>query len=131
MTEPRQPLTRTAAKFLVVGASNNAAMYALFVGQSFAGMNAIVAATITYALGMVISFVLHERWTFRHSGNRRRTIVRFLIANLGGYLLNVAILWVFVSRLGLPQIAVQLFALGVVAIALFFTMRGWVFRAAE
>ena len=121
----------SALRFLIVGASNNAAMYGLFVLLSLLGVAAIPAATLTYALGMVISFALHRRWTFAHTGNPRSAVVRFLIANLGGYAVNVAILWVFVTQLRMPQLVVQLVAVVVVASLLFVVMRAWVFRAAR
>ena len=119
----------SAARFLVVGASNNAAMYGLFVVLSLVGVAAIPAATITYVLGMGVSFFFHRRWTFRHAGNPASAAVRFLVANAIGYGLNVALLWIFVTWLGLPQIPVQLVSVGVVAVLLFLLMRGWVFRA--
>lgn len=120
---------RSAVRFLVVGASNNAAMYGLFVLLSLAGVGAIPAATITYFLGMGVSFYFHRRWTFRHAGHPGSAAVRFLVANAAGYALNVALLWYFVHRLGLPQIPVQFGAIAIVAVLLFVLMRTWVFRA--
>jgi len=118
----------SALRFLIVGASNNAAMYGLFVVLSLAGVGAIPAATITYVLGMGISFFFHRRWTFRHSGHPASAAARFLVANAAGYLVNIALLGFFVHSVGLPQIPVQLGAIAVVAVLLFVLMRSWVFR---
>lgn len=120
----------SAVRFLVVGASNNAAMYGLFIVLSLLGVGAIPAATITYVLGMGVSFFFHRRWTFRHSGHPASAAVRFLVANVAGYLLNIALLWFFVHQLDLPQIPVQFGAIAVVAVLLFVLMRTWVFREA-
>ena len=119
----------SAIRFLVVGASNNAAMYGLFVALSLIGVGAIPAATITYVLGMGISFFFHRRWTFRHSGHPGAAAARFIAANVAGYLLNIGLLFVFVHQLQLPQIPVQLGAVAVTAVLLFVLFRVWVFPA--
>jgi putative flippase GtrA len=119
----------SALRFLVVGASNNAAMYGLFIVLSLVGVGAIPAATVTYLLGMGVSFFFHRRWTFRHSGHPASAAARFLAANAAGYAVNVALLWYFVHQLDLPQIPVQFGAIAVVAVLLFVLMRSWVFRA--
>lgn len=119
------PTTRSARRFLLAGASNNLAMYGLFVLLTLAGVAAIPAATITYALGMVIGFVAHRRYTFGHRGP---AIVRFVLANVAGYALNVALLHALVSQLGWQAIPAQLLAVAVVAAALFVAMKLWVFR---
>lgn len=122
------PTTRSALRFLLVGASNNLAMYGLFVLLTLAGVAAIPAATITYALGMVISFVAHRRYTFGHRGDRGPAIARFVLANVAGYALNVALLHALVSQLGWQAIPAQVLAVAVVAAALFVAMKLWVFR---
>ena len=121
----------SALRFLVVGASNNAAMYGLFVVLSLVGVAAIPAATLTYVLGMGISFFFHRRWTFRHTGHPGVAAARFITANVAGYLLNIALLHIFVGQLLLPQIPVQLGAVAVVAVLLFVLFRIWVFPAAQ
>lgn len=125
----RRPLFTSAAWFVAIGATNNAVSYLLFaLFVHVGGMNPVVAVTITYALGMVISFIGNRRLTFRHSGRIRATVVKFLVANAVGYGVNVLILHEFVSVLGFPALVVQLFAIAVVACITFFSMRLWVFR---
>lgn len=117
------------AKFIVVGVANNLVGYGAFVVMSLLGAAAIPAMTVAYVIGMVISFLGNRKWTFGHRGSLVPTLVRFAVGNLLGYGVNVALLWLFVSRLGLPQIPVQFFATGCVALCTFLMMRLWVFRA--
>jgi putative flippase GtrA len=120
---------RSAFWFVVIGATNNVVSYILFaVLVHLGGMDPVAAVTITYALGMIISFLGNRRLTFRHTGHVGRTIAKFVAVNAVGYAVNVAILRLFVHGLGLSPLIVQLFAIVVVASITFFSMRLWVFR---
>ena len=130
------PLTKRLAqhklaRFIVVGVANNLVGYGAFVALSLLGVPAIPAMTVSYSVGMVISFIGNRKWTFGHRGSLIPTLVRFAAANLVGYGVNLALLWIFVSELGFPQIPVQFFATGCVALCTFLMMRLWVFRAAR
>jgi putative flippase GtrA len=118
-------------RFGAVGGLNNLLSYGIFVALTVAGMPSIAAATITYATGMVISYLVNRSFTFRHSGSARRSVVRFVVVNIAGYALNVAILALFVEALGWNPLIVQLGAIVVVATGIFLGMRFWVFRAAD
>lgn len=117
------------ARFIVVGVANNLVGYGAFVLLSLLGVAAIPAMTVSYGIGMVISYVGNRKWTFGHRGSLAPTLLRFAVANLVGYGVNFGILWLFVRRLGLPQIPVQFLATGCVAVCTFLMMRLWVFRA--
>lgn len=119
----------SAAKFIIVGVTNNAIGYILFVVLSLIGFGAIQAMTTSYAVGMVISFTLNRRWTFEHRGSIRTALLRFLLVNLVGYIVNFLILWTFVNVLSWPQIPTQLGAIIVVAITTFVIMGLWVFSS--
>lgn len=115
-------------KFVAVGITNNLIGYVTFVVLSLWGMSAIGAMSISYVLGMFISFAGNRKWTFGHNGRAGSALLRFIWVNVLCYGLNVGILALFVNRLGLPQIPVQFFALGIVATCTFLLMRLWVFR---
>lgn len=122
------PLRSSLPKFVAVGITNNLIGYLTFVVLSLGGMSAIGAMSISYVLGMFISFAGNRKWTFSHDGGLGSALLRFIGVNAVCYGLNVGILALFVNLLGLPQIPVQFFALGVVASCTFLLMRFWVFR---
>ncbi|MBF4634771.1 GtrA family protein [Agreia pratensis] len=115
-------------RFGAIGGLNNLLSYGIFVALTVAGMPSIGAATITYATGMVVSYLANRSFTFRHSGSARRSVLRFVAVNLAGYALNVAILAVFVELIGWNALGVQLGAIVVVATGIYLGMRFWVFR---
>lgn len=122
-------LKHSAAKFIVVGLANNAAGYAIFVVLSLMGISALPAMTVSYVVGMGISFTANRKWTFSHNGNIGPALLRFFSVNAVGYSLNFFLLWIFVGVLSWPQIPVQFGAIALVAITTFVLMRLWVFRA--
>lgn len=124
----RARLRRSVMKFIVVGIINNVIGYGTFVILSLAGLPAIGAMTISYSLGMAISFAGNRRWTFGHQGRVTSALVRFLAVNAVGYGLNFAILTLLVVAWRFPQIPVQLLATGLVAVVTFLLMRKWAFR---
>jgi putative flippase GtrA len=115
-------------KFGLVGAANNAVGYGIFVVLSLVGTGHIPAMTVSYVVGMGISFWGNRSWTFSHRGAMWPTVVRFLGANAVGYAVNFAVLNVLVTVTGVPQIPAQLVATAVVAACTFTLMRAWVFR---
>ena len=116
-------------RFVVIGVVNNLVGYAAFVVLSLLGVAAIPAMSVSYVAGMVISFIGNRKWTFSHRGSILPALTRFLIANAVGYGINFALLWIFVKSFQLPQIPVQFFATGCVALCTFLMMRLWVFRS--
>lgn len=124
-----QALYPAAAKFIVVGLVNNAVTFGGFVFLSLLGMGAFVAMTITYAVGLAITFTGNRNWSFRHKGGVASSTVRFLSVYGVGYFLNLLVLWALIRLGGLSQIPAQLIAIIVLAVFTFVLMRLWVFKA--
>ncbi|MDN4641424.1 GtrA family protein [Agreia sp. PsM10] len=118
-------------RFGALGVANNLLAYGLFAVMTIAGVPAIAAASITYALGMIVSYVGNRSFTFAHAGSARRSVVRFLVVNAVGYGINVAILAIFVEHLEFDPLLVQLAAIVLVAGFIFVSMRFWVFADDE
>lgn len=78
---------------------------------------------------MVISYFGNRGFTFAHQGAAGRSAAKFLAVAAFAYAFNFGILWLFVQLWGFPQIVVQFFAIGCVALCTFTLMRLWVFRS--
>ena len=121
-------LGRSAVWFIVIGVVNNLAGFTVFVVLTLVGVGAVPSATASYVTGMFISFFGNQRLTFRHAPGQSSAVVKFLVTNAIGYSINVLVLWVLVSRHGVPQIVGQVVAIGCVAVCTFGMMRLWVFK---
>lgn len=114
-------------RYATVGLISNAAFYLAYLGLTALGLNYKVAMTLVYVLGVLSTFIANRVWSFNHKGMVHAALVRYVIAYVLGYLLNLALLWLAVDRLHLPHQAVQAVAIVVVAACLFLMHRYWVF----
>ena len=73
-------------------------------------------------------FLLNRRWTFREHVGDRFTPLRWLRRPGLGLLLNLALVYLFVSGAGLDKLVGQAFATLIVDVVTFLANRAWTFR---
>jgi putative flippase GtrA len=115
-------------RYLVVGVATNGGGYLLFALLTALGIGSVAAISILYPIQIALAFLLNKRWTFGHQGKTRATVVKYLVALVVCYLLNVAALKLFAGYLGFSHLIVQACALVVLGGLLFVAQRYWVFR---
>lgn len=115
------------ARYLTVGLVSNLAGYLAYLLLTWLYVGPKVAMSLVYLVGASVGYVGNRRWTFVHQGKISATLVKYVLAHLSGYALNVAILHVFVDRLAFPHQAVQAVAIVVVAGFLFIVFKTLVF----
>lgn len=114
-------------RYGLVGFSSNLTAYFVYLLITNWGIEPKKAMTLVYVLGVFISFAGNRKWTFQHNGDNTRTIARYVVAHLSGYLLNWLILFSFVDFLGYAHQWVQAVAIFVVAGFLFVVFKHFVF----
>ena len=84
-------------RFLTVGALSTLVDVGLFaVLHEQVGLPVLIANTLSYSTGIVISYVLHRRWTFRQRTRRGvgMQFSQFALISLNALLLNnLSLLW--------------------------------------
>lgn len=127
----RQPglagTVRQLLRFGLIGLLQNGIGYGLYLLSTWAGMPPKPTMTLLYLAGATASFLANRRYTFGHTGSITRAGVRFMLAHLGGYLINLLLLWWLADRQGYPHQWVQAGAIFVVATFLFISFRIFVF----
>jgi putative flippase GtrA len=118
---------RQLLSYAMVGVLSNLAGYALYLLLTHLGCTPKLTMTMLYAAGATIGFFANRRFTFRHDGHVGATGIRFMVAHALGYLLNLALLLIFVDVLGFAHQIVQAIAIVVVALFLFMLFRLFVF----
>lgn len=118
-------------RYAVVGLLSNGAGYAVYLLVTSWGVPPKLAMTCLYAIGATLSFFGNRRITFAHQGSAVGAGLRFAMAHLLGYALNLLLLVVFVDRFGFAHQLVQALAVFVVAAFLFLTFKLFVFPAAR
>jgi putative flippase GtrA len=116
-------------RFVIVGLASNAALFLLYLLLTGLGLPYKAAVTLIYVVNALQTFVLNALWTFKRR-LQGVSLVKYLLAYAGCYLLNMSALILLVDRLGLPHQAVQGGMIAVIAAAMFLLQKFWVFRAA-
>lgn len=114
-------------RFGIVGVLSNLAGYLVYLLVTSLGVGPKLAVSLLYPLGMILSFVGQKSWTFNARGGSGKSGLKFILVYALGYVLNFAILVVFVDNLGFAHQLVQAVAVIVVAGFLFIAMKLFVF----
>lgn len=72
-------------RFAIVGISNTVLDFTLMNLLSLAGLNLIIANTISTGIAMIYSFLMNKKWTFRNAGQDylRQVILFFIFTAIG------------------------------------------------
>lgn len=88
----------TFIKFLLVGVVNSSVGLAvIYACKWFLGLGDVPANMAGYAVGLMVSFVLNSRWTFRYRGDIWPAVVRFLFVFLVSYLINLFVVLLLID----------------------------------
>ncbi|MFC5469572.1 GtrA family protein [Cohnella suwonensis] len=120
------------AKYALVGGLNTGVDFAVFVTLVYAsGFGSALAQTISYAAGVVNSYLLNRYWTFEMKAKRSYAeLARFIAINVLSFAAATAVL------LGLEALGAESALAKLVSVAFSMTInymgfRLWVFRGME
>src|SRR3989338_6341008 len=119
---------RQLIRYGLVGIVSNLTIYFVYLLITYLGVEPKKAMTLVYIIGASIGFIGNRKWRFAHRGNSSSAALRYVLAHLFGYLLNLLILFTFVDRLGYAHQWVQAMAIIIVAGFLFIEFKYFVFR---
>jgi putative flippase GtrA len=92
------------------------------------GVNPVLYISMSYPIRIGLAFYLNKKWSFSHEGRISTPAVRYLLAYVGCYVLNFAVLKFFNGYLGYSHLVVQAVVVFVFALLLFPVQKYWVFR---
>jgi len=115
-------------KFSLVGMSTNLLGYVFYVILTFFGMRPEIAVSLLYPIGAIFGYYGNQKFTFKYSGSQWSSTLRYFLAHLGGYLINIFLLYTLVTFLNLPHAIVQALSICIVAIYLYIILKLYVFR---
>lgn len=126
---PKNKTIRQFISYALIGILTNFLGYVLYLLLTYFLAEPKLIMTVLYVTGALIGFFANRRFTFRHDDKIGKSVIRYLIAQLLGYFLNLTLLVVFVDWLDYKHQIVQAFAIIVVAIVLFLLSRFFVFAS--
>ena len=95
-------------KFASVGLINTGVdlgIYFLLTSYvSFFGEFLFLSKAFSYSMGVITSYTLNQRWTFKSIGSSRRQFLSFVVVNLFSVVLNAGLLTIFVKVLRFNEV---------------------------
>jgi len=125
------PIGKSLFRYGVVGFANNAGGYLIYLLITWLGVDPKLVVTIGYPVGALVGYLGNKQWSFSYKGRLTPSLARYVVAHVGGYLINISMLYVLVDKLGFAHQWVQIVAICVVAGFLFLAMRFFVFPASD
>lgn len=116
------------ARYALIGIASNLAGYLVYFLITYLGLTPKITMTILYAVGAAIGYIGNRDFTFEHKGRMLGSSVRYFIAQLFGYFINLIILIILVDNYGYAHQWVQAVAVFVVAGFLFIAFKFFVFK---
>lgn len=114
-------------RYSLVGLGSNLVLYLAYLLLTYLGMGPKSAMTLLYVLGVAQTFLFNRKWSFGHEGGLHSAFARYVASYALGYVLNLAVLWIAVDRMGLPHQIVQGVMILTLAVMLFVLQKFWVF----
>lgn len=114
-------------RYAFVGIVSNLAGYLIYLLVTYLGATPKLTMTLLYGIGATIGYIGNRNLTFAHKGSLLASGVRYFMAHCFGYCINLAILIIFVDKLGYVHQWVQAIAIFVVAGFLFIAFKFFVF----
>ena len=112
----------------MIGIVVNLGSYLAYLFFTYLGGSPKLTMSVLYVVTAFISFMGNRNLTFRHKGGFLGSGLRFSISHFIGYLINLALLFIFTDKLGFPHQFVQVCAIFIVATFLFIAFKFFVFR---
>lgn len=118
-------------RYCCIGLVLNACFYLIYLFATYLQVAPKVCMTILYIIGVVSSVLANRKWTFNSDSKSLFLFIRAAIVYLGGYLINLSLLYCFVDTYGYPHQLIQFLAVGIVAVYLFLALKFFVFNTAS
>lgn len=122
---------RQFVKFSIVGAANAVLDFAVYIGLTrFTGYwhaHYVGAASVSFVLAVLSSYVINTYWTFRQQGTDHVRAAKFFAVAAAGLCWNALIIWSLLG-LGLYDIFAKIIATGAVLAWNFTLQKYWTFR---
>ena len=118
-------------RFLMVGGVNFVFGYLVFavLYWSFSGhWPDAVIVTVATVIGITESYLAHRFLTYRAKGTWWREYLRFYVVYGAQYVVNLLVIWIFVTRLSLNAYAVQFIISVLLTVVSYWAHKNYSFR---
>lgn len=115
-------------KFGVVAGIYNVLSYSVYAFLIFTKCHYIIASTISFVVGVSLSYFMNKIIVFKHTQKHsRKVVIRYVTFYLVLLAINLILLRIFVAYLGINAYLAQLIVVVACAVLSYNTMRKFIF----
>jgi len=119
-------------RFLLVGVANTlVGLSIIYSAKYFFSLGDVLANAIGYGVGIVVSFMLNSRWTFRYSGLMLPAALKFLGAALVAYAANLLTVMAAIKGFGMNAYVAQALGTPAYTVTAYLISKYLVFRSGK
>lgn len=115
--------------YAAIGIITTAIDVGLFTLLAHFDMHELIANTISYQVAMVASFFLNREFNFKVKDKIWQRFLSFFFVNLIGYGLSQLLVFLFITKIGMPDFIGKLLATILAAICQFLFIKHLTFKA--
>lgn len=119
---------RQVVRYYAVGAAVNGIGYLLFLLFISIGVEHKAAASFLYIVGVLASYLLNRKFVFNRIPTARFSSIKLATMLVGGYILNISLLFFFVDILNIPSGFVQFTSVILVSIYFYLVNKFYIHR---
>jgi putative flippase GtrA len=117
-------------RFAAVGVANTLLSWCVYAVLVRLGLHYLLASGLAFGVGVVNSYSLNRRWTFRSRGRRGPEALRFVVVQGIGLGVDVGLLYVLVQGMGIHHLLAQVLVFPAASAVTFLLSRYWAFTGA-
>jgi putative flippase GtrA len=117
-----------AAAFSLVGVANGVVGVAVIVVAGLVGIGPLLANALGYLVGLLVSFTLNSRFTFGTRDASQAAVVRFLLAFLVAFAVNLVVVKIATSLIEGHRLLTSLAGTPLYVAIFYMLCEYWVFR---
>lgn len=117
-------------KFAIVGVSNTAISFLVYVVLVKLSLYYILASIISYIAGILNSYILNTAFVFKEK-KTKKNLFMFSSVYLSALLINLSLLYIMVDVFGTGPITGQILVTGIVMIYNYIMQKKWTFGASK
>ncbi len=126
----KYPALNQIIRYGVVGVVNNLMGYSVYLLLTYFWLTPKTTVSILYPLSALIAYFSHMKYSFSYQGEKTGSLLRYILAYLMGYFINIILLLTLHEKFQIPHQMVQAIAIPILAVFLFFTLKYFVFSSA-
>ena len=116
-------------KFVSVGVSNTIISLAIYYLLKGVGVYYLIATVVGYIISSITGYILNKLWVFKYKEEKKKSVFRYYTLYLSALMLNLILMKLQVSVLGISDNIAPLFTLVVTTLYNYYFSKVWVFKS--